>query len=296
VNGLAARATLRQRAFVSAQHLLPKHFLSRLIHRAARSTVVPWKNFLIRRFLKGFAVDMSEALESDPLAYASFNDFFTRALRPAARPVDPAPLAIVSPVDGVVSAAGRIDGQRLFQAKGHDYSLDALLAGDRELVEAFRDGEFATLYLAPYNYHRIHMPLSGVLTSTIHVPGDLFSVNATTAGLVPGLFARNERVICMFETDHGRLAVILVGALFVGSTSTVWAGEVTPVARRRPTVLPAPSTTVELARGEEMGRFNMGSTVILLMQRGQVRWLESLRAGATVRMGERIGACRGASG
>jgi phosphatidylserine decarboxylase len=296
VNGLAARATLRQRAFVGAQYLLPQHLLSRLVHFAARGTATSWKNFLIRRFLKGFAVEMGEALESDPLAYASFNDFFTRALRPGARPIDPAPRAIVSPVDGTVSAAGRIEDQRLFQAKGHVFSLDALLAGDRALVEDFRGGEFTTLYLAPYNYHRIHMPLSGVLTATIHVPGNLFSVNATTAGLVPELFARNERVICLFETDHGRLAVILVGALFVGSMSTVWAGDITPAARHQPTVLPAPPATVELARGEEMGRFNMGSTVILLMQRGQVRWLDSLRAGATVWMGERIGDCQGAPG
>jgi len=294
VTGLAARATFRQRAFVGVQYVLPQHLLSRVVHFAARSTLGPWKNLLIGRFLKGFAVDLAEAEQSDPRAYASFNEFFTRALHPDARPIDTAPRAIVSPVDGTVSAAGRIEDQRLFQAKGHGYSLDALFAGDTALVEAFRGGDFATIYLAPYNYHRIHMPISGALTATIHVPGKLFSVNATMAAHVPELFARNERVICTFETGCGRLAVVLVGALFVGSMATVWAGDITPSTRQRPTVLPAPPAPVDLVRGAEMGRFNMGSTVILLMERGRVRWLESLREGAAVRMGERIGECAGA--
>jgi phosphatidylserine decarboxylase len=296
VTALAPGVTARQRAFVAAQYLLPQHLLSRLVNFAARRKATPWKNFLIRRFLKGFAVDMDEARESDPFAYASFNEFFTRALRPEARPIDPDPRAIVSPVDGTVSAVGRIEGQSLFQAKGHGYALDALLAGDRALVEAFRDGDFATLYLAPYNYHRIHMPIDGKLSGAIHVPGRLFSVNASTAAQVPGLFARNERVICTFQTRCGQLAIVLVGALFVGSMSTSWAGDVTPAARRRPTVLPAPPAAVELARGAEMGRFNMGSTVILLLQRGRARWLESLRPGATVRMGAKIGECLGVPG
>jgi phosphatidylserine decarboxylase len=293
VNELAGRATLRQRAFVGLQRALPQHLLSRIVHAAARSTIRSWKNFLIRRFVKGFAVDLREAVQTDPGAYASFNEFFTRALRPDARPVDAAPLAIVSPVDGTVSAAGRIEDQRLIQAKGQVYSLEALLAGERELVEAFRGGDFATLYLAPYDYHRIHMPVGGTLSATIHVPGKLFSVNATTAARVPLLFARNERVICVFETDCGRLAVVLVGALFVGSISTVWAGEITPAKRRRPTTLPSPVAPVTLGRGTEMGRFNMGSTVILLTQRGRARWRESLRPGVTVSVGERIGECTG---
>ena len=284
-------ASFRQRTFVALQHVLPQHLLSRIVYRATRSERPPGKNFLIRSFLRRFPVDMSEALEPDPFAYPSFNAFFTRALRSDARPLDPDPLALVSPVDGTVSQAGRIDDRAVFQAKGHHFSLEALLAGDGALVETFRHGEFATLYLAPYNYHRVHMPLDGELTATIHVPGELYSVNATTAAQVPELFARNERVICSFETPHGRLTMVLVGALFVGSMSTVWAGEVTPSSRRRPALLPPPASPVRLARGGEMGRFNMGSTVLLLLESGRVRWSDTLRAGATVRFGERIGTC-----
>lgn len=291
MTGLAARAPLRQRALVGAQYLLPQHLLSRLVYVAARVTVAPWKNFLIRNFLKHYAVDLSEAEHSDPRAYASFNDFFTRGLRPDARSIDTTPQAIVSPVDGTVSTAGRIESSQLIQAKGRSYTLEALLAGDTALVEAFRGGEFATIYLAPFNYHRIHMPVRGTLAATIHVPGRLFSVNTSTAAQVPELFARNERVICIFDTACGRLALILVGALFVGSMTTVWAGAVTPSMRRRTTVLTVPSSPVKLARGAEMGRFNMGSTVILLCERGRVRWLDGLREGTDVRVGERIGEC-----
>ncbi len=289
--GLAERVTFRQRAFIALQHRLPHHLLSRIVHYAARCPYGPWKNFLIRRFLQAFAVNLAEAAEPDTFAYPHFNAFFTRALRPDARRIDPDARAVVSPVDGTVSQAGRIEDRELFQAKGHHFSLDALLAGDRLLVEAFRDGEFATIYLAPYNYHRIHMPLSGSLTATIHVPGRLFSVNAAMTAQVPELFARNERIICTFDTLCGRLAVILVGALFVGSMSTAWAGEITPVARQRPTLLPAPAAPVRLERGAEMGRFNMGSTVIVLLERGRVRWLDSLLAGAVVKTGQRIGEC-----
>jgi phosphatidylserine decarboxylase len=287
------KATLRQRAFVAFQHVLPQHLLSRCVHRAARSEWRPGKDFLIRSFLRGFAVDMSEAAEPDPFAYPSFNAFFTRALRSDARPIDADPLALVSPVDGTVSQAGHIDNRALVQAKGHQFSLEALLAGDGALVETFRYGEFATLYLAPYNYHRVHMPLDGVLRTTMHVPGRLYSVNTATAAQVPELFARNERVICTFDTPQGQLTMVLVGALFVGSMSTVWAGEVTPSSRRRPALLPPPAAPVRLARGTEMGRFNMGSTVILLLERGRVSWADSLRIGATVRLGQRIGTCVG---
>lgn len=291
MTGTAARGTLRQRAFVGLQYLLPQHFISRLTYIATRVTIAPWKNFLIRIFMRHFAVDLSEAQRSDPRTYASFNDFFTRALRPEVRPVDETPGTIVSPVDGTVSAAGRIEDQKLVQAKGRSYTLEALLAGDHSLVETFRGGEFATIYLAPFNYHRIHMPVAGRLTATIHVPGRLFSVNTATAAQVTGLFARNERVICAFDSECGRLALILVGALNVGSMETVWTGEIAPSSHRRPTVMDAPSSPVKLARGAEMGRFNMGSTVILLCERGRVRWLDSLREGADVRMGVRIGEC-----
>jgi phosphatidylserine decarboxylase len=291
MSGPAEGATLRQRAFVTLQHLLPQHLLSRLVYRATRSAWRPWKDLLIRRFLRSFRVDMGEAAQPDPFAYATFNAFFTRALRPDARPLDPDSRALVCPVDGTVSQAGHIDDRELFQAKGHHFSLEALLAGERHLVEKFRHGEFATIYLAPHNYHRIHMPLAGVLTATLHVPGRRFSVNATTAAQVPGLFARNERVICTFDTPQGSLAMILVGALFVGSMSTIWTGEVNAASGQGPALLPAPSAPVRLSAGAEMGRFNMGSTVILLVERGRVRWLDSLRAGTEVRLGERIGVC-----
>jgi phosphatidylserine decarboxylase len=284
-------ASFRQRAFVALQHLLPQHLLSRIVYRATRSEWPSGKDFLIRHFVRHFPVDMSEALEPDAFTHPTFNAFFTRALRNDVRPLDPDPLALVSPVDGTVSQAGHIDDRAVFQAKGHHFSLEALLAGDGALVETFRQGEFATLYLAPYNYHRVHMPLDGELSATIHVPGKRYSVNATTVAQVPELFARNERVICSFDTPHGRLAMVLVGALFVGSMSTAWAGEITPATRDRPTLLPPPARPVRLVRGAEMGRFNMGSTVLLLLEHGRVRWSETLRAGTIVKLGERIGTC-----
>jgi len=285
----APRPAWRDRAFVGMQYLLPQHGLSRLVKHATRSVRPSWKNFLIRAFLRRFDVDMSEAAEPDPLAYPSFNAFFTRELRAGARPLPADPAAIVSPVDGTVSEAGAIDGDRLLQAKGHDYSLNALLAGDAELTRTFRNGLFATLYLAPYNYHRIHMPVAGRLLQTTYVPGRLFSVNAVTAAQVPGLFARNERVVCSFDTALGRMVLVLVGALFVGSMATVWAEDLAAPADGQPAQLAPPSHPVVLPCGAEMGRFNMGSTVILLLPSGAARWHASLRAGARVRMGEAIG-------
>jgi phosphatidylserine decarboxylase len=234
---------------------------------------------------------MTDAVEREPTAYPSFNEFFTRALREGTRPVDPDPSAIVSPVDGTVSEAGMLSADRLLQAKGHDYSLRALLAGNSAWERTFAGGSFATIYLAPYNYHRIHMPLAGDLRESFYVPGRLFSVNRTTAQLVPGLFSRNERVFCGFDCSGMPWAIILVGALNVGSMATVWHGDVTPRKHREVTALPvsdvlAPPT---LAKGAEMARFNMGSTVILLLPPGAARWQDSLAAGRVLRMGERIG-------
>lgn len=283
------RATWRDRAFVGMQYLLPKHFLSRMVRRAARARAAGWKNFLIRSFLRGFQVEMSEAAEPNPFAYPSFNAFFTRALRPDARPVVQARDAIASPVDGMVSQVGRIDSNLLLQAKGHTYSLDVLLAGDVRLERHFRGGSFATIYLAPFNYHRIHMPLSGRLVATTYVPGELFSVNAVTARHVPELFARNERVICTFDTAAGCMVMVLVGALFVGSMETVWAGEVTAERPRAPTTLPLPAEPVLLPRGAEMGRFNMGSTVIILFEAQRAEWTRSMAEGALVQVGAEIG-------
>lgn len=279
-------------AFILLQYLLPQHALSRVVLWATRLRWRPFKNLLISRFVRGFAPDLSDADRSDPLDYESFNAFFTRALQPGARPLPTAARALASPVDGTLSQAGPIAQGQLLQAKGHHYSLQALLAGAAaEWSGAFADGLFATIYLAPYNYHRIHMPADGVLREAWHVPGALFSVNATTAAHVPGLFARNERVVLLFEGEAGPFAVILVGALFVGSMTTVWHGDVSPRHGRRPTRLVAQpdAAPLALARGAELGRFNMGSTVILLYGRGQAQLRDSVLPGTVLRMGETLG-------
>lgn len=279
------------RAFVALQHLLPQHGISRLVLAATRSRSPAFKNALIRLFVRGFRPDMSDAVETEPTAYASFNEFFTRALRPESRPIDPDPRAIVSPVDGTVSEAGLLSEDRILQAKGHDYTLRALLGGNAAWERSFIGGTFATIYLAPYNYHRIHMALGGELRESFYVPGRLFSVNRTTAQLVPGLFARNERVFCGFDSGGMPWAIILVGALNVGSMATVWHGDVTPRWHRTLTPLPVTDgfAPLNLAKGDEMARFNMGSTIILLFPPGAAEWSASLAAGKTVRMGQRIG-------
>lgn len=278
------------RLFAALQHLLPQHAATALVHRLARSRSRFVRTLLIRGFVRSFRPDMSDALERDPTRHASFNEFFTRALRSGARPMPRAPDAIASPVDGAVSQVGRIDRGRILQAKGHDYTVEALLAGG-PWVERFSGGSFVTLYLAPRDYHRVHMPLSGTLRAAWYVPGRLFSVNRMTASSVPNLFARNERVICVFEQGDLVFAVILVGALFVGSISTVWHGEVTP---RRPRehgpLVPLERTVpLHLERGAEMGRFNMGSTVILLLPAGRCEWSDSLVPERSVRVGEELG-------
>src|SRR6478735_8027811 len=226
------------RAFVTLERLLPQHGISRLVLAATRSQSPAFKNALIRLFVRGFKPDMSDAVETEPTAYASFNEFFTRALREGTRPVDSDSLAIVSPVDGTVSEAGPLNADRLLQAKGHEYSLRALLAGNSAWERSFVGGTFATIYLAPYNYHRIHMPLGGELRESFYVQGRLFSVNRTTAQLVPGLFSRNERVVCGFDSGGMPWALILVGALNVGSMGTVWHGDITPRRYRKVTPLP----------------------------------------------------------
>lgn len=275
------------RAFVALQYVLPQHLLTALVYRLTRARLPLLKNLLIRSFVKHYHPDLSEAQQPDPLAYESFNAFFTRALRPGARPIDPDPALLLSPVDGAVSQVGTLDGTWLVQAKGHAYTLEALLAGESEWEQRFRGGLFATLYLAPFNYHRIHMPLTGTLRAAWYVPGQLFSVNTVTAALVPGLFARNERVVCVFENDEFTFGVVLVGALFVGSIGTVWHGEVTPRRPRapRPLALAASRADLSQGRGAELGRFNMGSTVILLLPPGHYRWHDGLTPGTAVRVG-----------
>ena len=290
----APSSTLRARLFVAMQYLLPQHFLSRQVHRLARSRVKPVKNALIGSFVRHFRPEMSDAAEPQARDYPSFNAFFTRGLRPGARPIDPDPAALVSPVDGTVSQIGRLEGSAILQAKGHSYSLEALLGGGGVWAQRFAGGSFATLYLAPYNYHRIHMPAAAALRGAWFVPGKLFSVNAVTAAAVPGLFARNERVVCAFEEGPLAFALALVGALFVGSIATVWHGEVTPCSPRRAAQLPLDTGRApqRLERGAELGRFNMGSTVILLLPPGTAEWLPHLHPGSPVRVGETLARLR----
>lgn len=289
-------ATVSDHVFAGLQYVLPKHLLSRLVYAVMRSRTPLLKNTMLRAFLTGYKVDMSQAQEADPFAYASFNEFFTRALKPNARPISPDPNLIVSPVDGTVSQCGHLQGTAIFQAKGHYYSLAELVGGDQDAIEAYQDGHFACIYLAPYNYHRIHMPFDARLRKNIYVPGDLFSVNAATARAVPRVFARNERLICDFDTPIGRMAVVSIGALFVGSIETVHCGEVNPPprGRKRPVAIPE-GIGRAFAKGEELGRFNMGSTVVLLFQSGRVRWDSRLTPQTQVRLGQPIARVNGVS-
>ncbi|HEY5560097.1 MAG TPA: archaetidylserine decarboxylase [Steroidobacteraceae bacterium] len=276
------------RAFIGLQYLLPQHFLSGVVRLLAHSRIGFLRKALIRGFLRHYPVDLSEAAQADAGRYASFNDFFTRRLRTGARPPDPDPRAALCPVDGTVIQAGVIEGDTLLQAKGLQYSAAALLGGDAALAAEFAGGAFASLYLAPYDYHRIHMPLSGTLRVARFVPGDLFSVNAVTAASVPGLFTRNERIACVFDTPAGPMAVVLVGALFVGSMSLAWAGEIRPPSRRKPHDLPARDPSIALDRGAELGWFNMGSTVIVMFPRRGPALVEGWLPGRAVRVGERL--------
>jgi phosphatidylserine decarboxylase len=277
---------MKGRLFVWMQYVLPQHGLSRLVLAATRVRAPWFKNGLIRGFLKLFSVDMSEAVQTDPYAFGSFNEFFTRTLRDETRPIAGDPDAIASPVDGAVSECGVIVRDRLIQAKGRDYTLQDLLAA-QPWASRFEGGTFATIYLAPFNYHRIHMAVRGTLLDTVYVPGRLFSVNTVTAQHVPRLFARNERVLTLWQTEFGQFALVMVGALNVGSMATVWAGDITPAAQRRVTRLPTPALTLD--KGAELGRFNMGSTVILLFEPNRARWHPLLRAGSVVQLGQAIG-------
>jgi phosphatidylserine decarboxylase len=279
------------RAFILLQRLLPQHALSRCVHALSRVRTPGIKNALIAAFVRVFRVVMADAREPDPLAYPSFNAFFTRELAEGVRPMPSDPLEIASPVDGTISQIGYLDGDSILQAKGRHYSLAALLAGTATETAGFAGGAFATLYLAPYNYHRIHMPVTASLRAARHVPGRLFSVNAVTAAGVADLFARNERVVCFWDDERAQtFAMVLVGALFVGSISTVWHGEITPPTRRAPRELAATSAApARRERGAQLGWFNMGSTVVLLFPPDTIRWQAGLTAGMTVRVGQPLG-------
>jgi phosphatidylserine decarboxylase len=283
---------ISEKLFALGQHALPQHGLSRLMGSITRCRNNLFKDAMIRTFIKLYGVDMTQALEPDPAAYGCFNEFFTRALKPDARPLPLAPDAVVCPADGTVSRIGAITEGRIIQAKGKEFSVLELLGGHPVNAEPFANGRFATVYLSPRDYHRLHMPLGGTLREMIHIPGKLFSVNAATTANVPNLFARNERVVALFDTQIGPMALVLVGAIFVASIETVWHGVVTPPTGKTVRTWDYPANPPVLARGQEMGRFNMGSTVIVLFGDGVVDWDESLQADSIVRMGQTLGRLR----
>ena len=266
------------------QYLLPKQALTALAGRIARAQGGRLTSALIAWFVRRYGVNMSEAANPDIASYASFNDFFTRALKDGARPLAQAEL--LCPVDGAISQYGAMQKDQIFQAKGHHYSSRALLGGDAALAALFDDGSFATLYLSPRDYHRIHMPCAGSLRRMIYVPGELFSVNPTTARGVPGLFARNERVVCIFDSARGPFALVLVGATIVGSMATVWHGVVNAQRSGALREWPYADSAVMLEQGQEMGRFLLGSTVVLLFPKGPLQFNPAWAPGAAIRMGE----------
>lgn len=272
------------------QHLLPQHTLSRLMYRLTRHRIGWLTGLQIRGFTQLFGVNMREAVSPRPEAYPTFNAFFTRALREGARPIAEAADTVICPVDGCISQAGALTGKRMIQAKGWSYSLVSLLGGSETRAAPFRNGQFATIYLAPNKYHRIHMPLAGFLREMIYVPGRLFSVSPTTVNGIPNLFSRNERVISLFETGMGPLAMVWVGAIFVGSIETVWAGQITPPYRYRPSQwVYSKKESPGFAKGQEIGRFNMGSTVILILPPETIRWQPHLQPRSPIQMGQAIG-------
>lgn len=276
-------------------YLLPQHLLSRMMLALTRIRFAPFKNLHIRWFAKQFSINMDEAKQPELSAYPTFNQFFTRELKEDARPIIDGAQQFACPVDGAVSQAGPIEDGRVYQAKGHDYSLNTLLGGDEALTEVFKGGSFSTLYLSPRDYHRIHMPCDAQLKQMLHVPGRLFSVNTASAKVIPGLFARNERVVTVYDTEYGPMAMILVGAIFVGSIETVWHGVVTPPSRHNVKQWHyQDAEAINLKRGEEMGRFNMGSTVIMLFANPDVAFSPEITAGKPVRLGQLLAEHRSA--
>ncbi|MCK5720812.1 MAG: phosphatidylserine decarboxylase [Thiomargarita sp.] len=268
------------------QYLLPQHFLSRLMLKFTRLQMGKLTHWMIKQFIKFYHVDMSIAQSSNIKSYHSFNDFFTRAIQPTARPFGKE--EIISPVDAIVSQIGQVNKGNLLQAKNHSFSVEALLGNDIQMATLFKQGLFCTLYLAPKDYHRIHIPIDAELVKMIYIPGRLFSVNQRTTSVVSNLFARNERVVCLFNTKWGSMALILVGALFVGSIDTVWAGTVAPNTSAQIQHWNYKTGEVILTNGDEMGRFNMGSTVIMLLNGKQLKWLPELTIGKKILMGQNL--------
>ena len=278
------------RLFIFFQYLLPHHLLSRGVGILAQNHLL--RKLFIRTFIKRYKVDLSQAKIQDVEKFENFNAFFTRELQADARPLPTAQGAIACPADGAVSQLGDIADGNLLQAKGKHYSCQSLLAGDAQMAALFQSGKFATIYLSPSDYHRVHMPMAGILKKTIYVPGKLFSVNQTTAESVPNLFARNERLVCLFTTAAGPMAVILVGAMIVAGIDTVWAGEICPMAGKRDIQITDYSNqipAVQLPLGGELGRFRLGSTAIVLFQHGAMKFESSLEATSSVAMGQLLG-------
>ena len=274
-----------------AQFAYPQHLLSGLMYAATRVRFRPWKNWQIRWFTARYGVNLSESVRRELHEFPDFNSFFTRALHPGARPIEGDETVVSAPADGMISEFGDIDSGTLMQAKGRTYSVSRLIGHNHRAAAEFEGGRFLTIYLAPHNYHRVHMPLAGRLREMVHIPGRLFSVNAASTQLVPNLLARNERVVSIFDTEAGAMAIVLVGAFWVGCIDQVWAGTVTPPRKREiahwrygGSDLPA----VALQRGEEMGHFNMGSTVVALFSNADLSWRAELQPGGTVRYGEGV--------
>lgn len=278
---------MRKRISVLHQYLLPKQALTAFAGRVAGAQDGRFTQQLIRWFVRKYGVNMEEALNPDLTSYGSFNAFFTRALREGVRPI--AAADFICPVDGAISQCGAIEHDQIIQAKGHRYSTTALVGGDSTLAAQFEHGSFATIYLSPRDYHRIHMPCDGKLMRMIYVPGTLFSVNPTTASGVPGLFARNERVVCVFESAYGPFVLVLVGATIVGSMATVWHGVVNPTRPGKVREWHYQDQQIVLKKGEEMGRFLLGSTVVMLFQRGTLEFNPEWSAARSVRLGEAMG-------
>ncbi|WP_163134550.1 archaetidylserine decarboxylase [Agarivorans sp. Alg241-V36] len=261
---------------VAAQYCFPQHGLSRLVGKLAQAEAGKLTHWVIKKFINRYQVDMNDAVHSEPSAYSSFNAFFTRPLKPGARPIVEGDNNLAHPVDGAVSQLGPIQHGQLIQAKGHDYSARELLGGDKALAEEFSDGDFATIYLAPKDYHRIHMPCKGKLRKMVYVPGQLFSVNPLTAANVPNLFARNERVVAIFDTEFGPMAMVLVGATIVASIETIWSGTVTPPGGKQVFTWDYQDQEISLDKGAEMGRFKLGSTVVMLFAKDAIEFEQSL--------------------
>lgn len=274
---------LKKQIFIQAQRVVPQHQLSRVVGKLAASENPIVKNTVIQAFKAQYGIDMSIAEQSNALKYKSFNEFFTRSLKDGVRAIDDSPNSIVSPADGAISQLGKIEDGDIFQAKGQSFSVEKLIA-DPQLAEPFKNGQFATVYLSPKDYHRVHMPFSGTLTETLYVPGELFSVNQTTAENIPGLFARNERMVCLFDTELGRMAVVLVGAMIVAGIETVATGKVKPTGR-----LELNQHNLLLEKGAELGRFYLGSTAVILFEQDKMQWDAMFKANSVVVMGEALG-------